>query len=307
MLLPFKGGYDMGNVKPFYEIVDELPTDGLTIKTLRALDFVAPGQWENLVGFTNTIRKVSGENDERLVQKIGERAIALFNDKSQGYQRALWLYQTVDNVDSTLAKLALANKVGEKIRLLSFLNKLTPAADTTQTVDVSLKLVAEVAGFCLVNGIPGDSVGDFVRSLADYSGEAMMRMAALLAVDGLIPLGPDFIGKVADRLGNMQPKELEKNKMFQQINEYIPGGDSSQKLGFVTKSFNAVSGWMGDFMRGHDMTVEKVLSGLSRFVELSDSKLDYVAAFLDMTTNYYEHTGTQTIARRLIERAVNEI
>ena len=297
----------MSNVKPFYEIVDELPTDGLTIKMLHALDFVAPGQWENVVGFTNTVRKVSGENDERLVQKIGERAIALFNDKSQGYQRALWLYQTVDNVDSTLAKVALASKVGEKIRLLSFLNKLTPSADTTQTVDVSLKLVAEVSGFCLVNGIPGDSVSDFVRSLADYSGEAMMRMAALLAIDGLIPLGPDFIGKVAERLDSMQPKELEKNKMFQQINEYIPGGDSAQKLGFVTKSFNAVSGWMGDFMRDHEMTVEKVLSSISRFVELSDSKLDYVAAFLDMTTNYYEHTGTQTIARRLIERAVNEI
>jgi len=32
-----------------------------------------------------------------------------------------------------------------------------------------------------------------------------------------------------------------------------------------------------------------------------------LAAFLDMTTNYYEHTGTQTIARRLINRAYAEI
>jgi hypothetical protein len=297
----------MSTNKPFNQIVDELPTDGLTIKMLRALDFVAPGQWENVVGFTNTVKKVSGESDARLIQQISDRALVLFNDKTQGYQRALWLYQTVDNVDDTLAKVALANKIGEKIHLLSFLNKFTPAADTTQTIDVSLKLVAEVAGFCLVNGIPGDSVADFVRSLADYSGEAKMRMAALLAIDGLIPLGPDFIGKVTERLTNMQPKELEKNKMFQQINEYIPGGDTPAKLGFVTKSFNAVSGWMTNFLRDHEMTVDKVLKGLSRFVELSDSKLDYVAAFLDMTTNYYEHTGTQTIALRLIERAVNEI
>ncbi len=297
----------MSNVKPFYEIVDELPTDGMTVKMLRTLDFVAPGQWENVVGFTNTVRKVSGEHDERLLQQIGERALALFNDKSQGYQRALWLYQTVDSVDSTLAKVALANKVGEKIRLFSFLQKLTPTADTVQTVDVSLKLVTELAAFCLINGIPGDSVADFTRALADYSGEAMMRMAALLAVDGLVPLGPDFIGKVDDRLKNMQPKELEKNKMFQQINEYIPGGDASAKLGFITQSFGAVSGWMTSFLSNHEMTVDKVVSSLSRFVELSDSKLDYVAAFLDLTTNYYEHTGTQTIARRLIERAVNEI
>jgi hypothetical protein len=42
-------------------------------------------------------------------------------------------------------------------------------------------------------------------------------------------------------------------------------------------------------------------------VEIADDKLDYVAAFLDMSTNYYEHTGIQTLAHRLIERAVAEI
>jgi hypothetical protein len=35
--------------------------------------------------------------------------------------------------------------------------------------------------------------------------------------------------------------------------------------------------------------------------------LDYVAAFLDMSTNYYEHTGIQTVARRVIEQAAREI
>jgi len=38
----------------------------------------------------------------------------------------------------------------------------------------------------------------------------------------------------------------------------------------------------------------------------ADSKLDYLAAFLDMSTNYYEHTGTQTVARNLILRAAQE-
>jgi hypothetical protein len=55
------------------------------------------------------------------------------------------------------------------------------------------------------------------------------------------------------------------------------------------------------------MTREKVADSLGKIAEVSDSKLDYVAAFLDMSTYYYEHTGTQTLARRLIERAVNEI
>ncbi len=293
--------------KPIYELVDELPTDNLTTKVLGALDFVAPGQWQNLVGFENTIRAVSGETDQEWIQKIGERAIQLYNDKSQGYQRALWLYQTVDNVDDVLAKTALAHKVGEKISFLSLLSKITPKADTLQILDLSLKLVAELAAFCLINGIPGDSIGDFVKALADYSGESLIRMAALLSLDGLIPLGPDFIGAVASTLDRMKPRELEENDMFQKIREDIPGDDSSSKLGFITESFGSVSGWMGNLIEDRGVTQEKVADALSSFAEFSDSKLDYVAALLDITTNYYEHTGTQSLARRLIERAVNEI
>ena len=64
---------------------------------------------------------------------------------------------------------------------------------------------------------------------------------------------------------------------------------------------------MRDLVSNSDVTREKIVDSLSTFVDVTDSKLDYLAAFMDMTTNYYEHTGTQTLARRLIERAVNEI
>ncbi|MEM6519590.1 MAG: hypothetical protein AAF722_09710, partial [Cyanobacteria bacterium P01_C01_bin.70] len=76
-----------------YEKVDKLPTGGLTVRALKTLDTFVPGQWNNLVGFDNTIKKVTGETDDAMVQAIGERAIALFNDKSEGYRRALWLYE----------------------------------------------------------------------------------------------------------------------------------------------------------------------------------------------------------------------
>ena len=41
--------------KSIFELVDELPTGGLTVMSLNALDFVIPGQWQNTVGFDNTI------------------------------------------------------------------------------------------------------------------------------------------------------------------------------------------------------------------------------------------------------------
>lgn len=64
---------------------------------------------------------------------------------------------------------------------------------------------------------------------------------------------------------------------------------------------------MSNIVISRDLTPQKVVSNLQNFVEIADDKLDYLAAFLDVATNYYEHTGTQTLARRLIERAVAEI
>jgi len=293
--------------KSIVELVDGLSTNNMTVSMLRSLDFVIPGQWNNLVGFENTIRTITGETDESIIQQVGERAIYLYNDRSQGYQRAMWLYQTVDRTDKALGAAALANKVGEKIPLLGFLNKVTPKADKAQTIDLTLKLVVELLAFCQINGIPGDSIGDFVASLADYSGESLMRMVALVGVDGLIPFGSDFIQKALATLERTSPQELEQNSTFQNINSDIPGNNSASKLNFIGESFNSVTGWMNDLVVSRGLTPQKVVSNLQGFIEVADDKLDYLAAFLDVTTNYYEHTGTQTLARRLIERAVAEI
>ena len=82
-----------------FELVDNLPEKNVTTMMLNSLDSIVPGQWENTVGFVNTIKKVTGETDEDLIQQIGERSVWLYNDKSQGYRRAMWLYQTVDRSD----------------------------------------------------------------------------------------------------------------------------------------------------------------------------------------------------------------
>ncbi|MEK0180995.1 MAG: hypothetical protein EAZ78_06210 [Oscillatoriales cyanobacterium] len=293
--------------KSIFELVDQLPQDNMTVKALRALDFVVPGEWNNLIGFENTIRTVTGETDEELIQQIGDRAIYLYNDKSQGYQRALWLYQTIDSTDKALGAAALANKVSEKVPLLGFLGNLTPKPEKAQTIDLSLKLVVELLAFCQINGIPGDSIGDFAGALADYGGESLMRMAALVCFDGLIPLGPDFIMATQSWIGRLSPKDLQENPSFQSIGSMIPGGHPAGQLGFIGESFSSVSGWMSSFVSDRGLTPQNVMGHLQNFVEISADKVDYLGAFLDVSTNYYEHTGVQTLARRLIERAVAEI
>ncbi|MGB3491310.1 MAG: hypothetical protein WBA57_01185 [Elainellaceae cyanobacterium] len=290
-----------------YKLVDDLPTKGITVMALRSLDFVVPGQWDNLTGFDNTITAITGETDPVLVKQIGKRAVTLFNEKSQGYQRALWLYETVDSSSSALGMAAIANKLGQDFSFLSILKHLTPKNEKAQTLDLSIKLTAEVIAFCQINGIPGDSIGDFLAALGDYGGESLMRMAALVCFDGLIPLGPDFALKALSSMKNMEPADLRENRTFKAVKNLIPGSNVNKQLGFITESFESTKSWMDNFVESNNLTPEKVVDHLERFVEIGKDRFDYVGAFLDIYCNYYEHTGIQTLARRLIERASAEI
>ncbi len=293
--------------KSIFELVDELPTGGTTVTALNALDFVIPGQWQNLTGFTNTIRAVTGESDEAMIQAIGDRAVYLYNDESQGYQRALWLYQTVDSAAGALGAAAMANKIGQDISFLGFLGNLTPKPEKVQSLDLCIKLVVELVAFCQINGIPGDSIGDFLGALGDYSGESLMRMAALVCFDGIIPLGADFINMGLSTIQQTTPDDLQHNQSFKSVSSLIPGGNPAGQLGFITQSFDSVKGWMGDFVSSRNLTQDGLLSHVKQYVDISADKLDYVGAFLDVAVKYYTHTGTQTLARRLVERAVAEI
>lgn len=286
------------------DLLDQLPSDNLTIKTLNALDFVVPGEWENVVGCDRTIEVITGETDADRVLEIRKKAIELYNNAENGYQSAMWFYNLVDNVDGALGAAAMASKIGEKIGFLSFLSKVTPKADTTQSIDLCLKIVVELIAYSKLNGLPILNPGEFVTKLSEeYSGPSLIRMAALVSIDGLLPLGPDFLQKVQGTLEEQGQGALAENPAFGAISDAIPGDD---KFGFITNTFGAVQGWMNNLVGSVGLTPETIFDHIGGFIEFSDDSLDLVAAFLDKTTNYFQHTGTQSVARKLIQRAAEE-
>ena len=290
--------------KSIIQLVDELPSDNITVKVLNALDFVAPGQWKNLVGFDNTIRAITGETDANVIQRIRDRAASLYLDPKQGYQTAIQLYQTIDKADVAMGTAALANKVSEKISFLSFLGNITPKADTAQTVDLLLKIAVEIIAYCKLNGIPSPNPQQFATSLANnYQDAGLMRMSALVCLDGILPLGPDFLSKIHQTISGGNASIVDQNPTFSAIQNYLPGNSSSDKFGFITQSFAAVQGWSNNLIAKTGVTPQSLLSNLGKFIQIADDNLDFVAAFLDQTTNYYEHTGIQTVARHLILQA----
>ena len=101
--------------KSIDRLVDNLPSSGLTVRVLGLLDFAAPGQWQNTIGFDNMIRSVSGESDAVIVANIRARALELYNDSSQGYQRAISVYQLVDSAGGKVGLSSMAHMLGEKV------------------------------------------------------------------------------------------------------------------------------------------------------------------------------------------------
>jgi hypothetical protein len=291
---------------PIYRLLENLPQAGVTPTALSALDYIVPGQWVNVTVFEEMVRHVTGEEDQSLIQQVGERAIALYNDPNEHYQRAVWAFQTVDSLDQAAGLAALANRVGDKISFLSFLDRVTPKPDHVQAIDLAVKVVAELSCFCLINGLPGDSVGDFVGALGSYEREDAIRLAALVSFDGVVPLGPDFLRKAGDVVGSVSDGDLFNHGAFSKLRAILPGGDGDHRSLFQS-TFERATAPLQSFVEQHGVTREGLVERLRHVIDISDDKLDYLAAALDMTTNYFEHTGIQTVARRLISRAYGEI
>ena len=280
------------------ELVDNLPTDNITVKVLKTISTFTPGKWENLVGFDNTITAVTGATAADEVSKIRDRAINLYADKKQGYQTAIWLYRTVDNTDKAIAAAAIADKLGDKLSFIPFLDKITPKADSVQSVDLRIKLVAELIIFSKLNDLSLNPA-QFAGALKEnYQDEALLRMASLVCIDGILPLGVNFVGRVKQDLEKRD--NLKANPAYDAVGELIPVDNKEE---FIDQSFNAAGDWLDNFSKKLGVTPETLSQKLGGFIELADGKLDYLAAFLDGSTNFYEHTGIQTVARRLITEA----
>lgn len=289
-------------------LVDKLPEGGLTVRSLQLLDKFAPGQWQNTIGFDNTIRLVTGESDPQMISTIRARALTLYADNSQGYQRAISIYQLTDTADYALGAAALANKIGEKIGFLSFLSKLTPSHEKAQATDLAMKLIAELVAFCNTNGFPGDSIGDFMGAVGAYERENLIRMMAIITFNGLIPLGPDYAGKLMDTVRNLNVQDIENNPFFSRAKHLIPGGGSAaEALSFIGRGMGDMEGYVSGFTSKYGITLDGVLNDIRGWIDFTDDKLDYLAAFLAMSTDFMTHTGIQSVSRSLIDRAVSEI
>jgi len=289
--------------------LEALPSDGLTVSALDALDFVVPGAWANATSFDAIAAQAVGLNKPALLAEIRRRSDAIVAADPR-FAQALAAYQVVDKVDQVAAATAAVSKVGSLFGgSLGFLEQFTPKPETTQSLDAGAKLLAEVVAFGLLNGMPTDRDGlqRFVNALADYAEFDLVRIAAWVVYDGLLPLGPNFLTTIQGTFRDLADNALGDHAGMAALAERIPGDSSAAKKAFVLDTIDATGEWVQSFVTEHGLTQDKVMGQLQGTLSLAEGSLDVVAAAIDASTSIMSHTGTQTVARALARRAADEL
>ncbi len=293
---------------PIASALSALPSRDVTVRLLELLDFVVPGEWDNITDMTRMIEEAVGETNPHVVARLTREAERVYADPDARYATARWLFETVDTLDKLASAATVANKVGGLFGgALDFLEEFTPKPETTQSIDAGVKLVVELVAFGMIRGVPEDAsfeqIADFVIALQDYAKSDVMRIGAWIVVDGLLPLGPDFMVKITETIRDAADSTLSNNKVFDAVSNHIPGDGVEGKRSFILQALAATSTWIGEFVAERGLTRELIVDKISEVVEVTEDTLDYVAAGLDASTNYFTHTGVQTVAREVVLKA----
>lgn len=289
------------------ERLDRLPRRNLTVLAIKGISTLVPGGWHNITSADELIADVMGSNDPELISQVRARADQLSKARHEGYGRALSLYDAVNRSQKAAGGLRVLANVGGALPLVKRVANLTPASDTLQAVDLSLKVAAEMLAFTQVNGLPGDSFGDFAASLNEYAGEARVRMAALICFDALLPLGDQALERLDTLLGKAGKGDLRQLPAYAGMASMLPGRGDDAHLGFLRQGVDQWLGWAGGFVGQLGLTGQKAARALETTLGRWQGGFEQMATFLDAFTDTYQHTGVQAVARRLVERAAAEI
>jgi len=289
------------------ERLERLPRRNLTVLALRGISTLVPGGWQNQTSPEELISDVLGSDDLDLVQQVRARADELSRARHEGYRRALSLYDAVNRSQKAAGGLRVLANVAGALPLVKRLAVLTPASQTLQAVDLSLKVAAEMLAFTQVNGLPGDSFAAFGDSLREYSGEARVRMAALVCFDALLPLGDNALHRLDGLLGQVGSRELHQLPSYAGMASLLPGRGDAAHLSFVRRGVDQWLGWADGFVGDFGLSGQRAVRALESTIGPWHGGMEQLATFLDAFTDTYSHTGVQAVARRLVERAAAEI
>jgi len=285
----------------------ELGDDGPTAALLRAMSFVVPGDWENPRDLDTFVGDAAPDADDATRRHVRDRALSLYAPLTSPYRRALAIYSSADLVDRAGAASSLAMRIGDRFLILGALERLTIGSPLVQAVDAGVKLVAETLAFSQLHGdvaASPDGVRALFENMHEHAREDRLRLATWVVVDGVLPMGPNFVQHSIDALRGAGAAGLARSIVFDRLAGLIPGESTDEKKEHIGRTLDSARGWVDGFVAEHQLTSFGVADRVRQVIDVSESGCEVVAAAADAVTSYFRHTGTQTVARAVARAAV---
>lgn len=270
---------------------------------LEAMDFIIKDGYQNPSNIQQFIRQVLGNIANEDVAKVEQIVNGWLVDDNQPYKRTLLLYRVAEYAGTAMGSATLAKQLGEDFSFLSSLNKISPRTEHTQMADFLVKFGCEIMASLSLQGLPTDMQG-IGNQINHFKNETAVRMATLIAIDGLLPLGPNFVQKISDTLQNGGQSNLMNQINLGGVQQFFGSNQSVQQIWQrLVEIFQSSQQTITQFLAQKGINQANVSQQLGNVVNFSADKVDYVSAYLDMTTNYIYHSGSLTVLRKMIENA----
>lgn len=274
-----------------------------TVFILEAMDFIIKDGYINPSNIQQYIRHVLGQISNEDVAKVEQIINGWLADDNQPYRRTLTFYRIAEHAGTAMGSATLAKQLGEDFSFLSSLNNISPRTEHTQMADFLIKFGCEIMASLSLQGLPTD-VQSIGNQVSHFKNETAVRMATLIAIDGLLPLGPNFVQKISDTLQNGGQNSLFSQISVDKIQPLLGNNQSVQQIWQKSVDiFNQSQQSITQFLAQKGITQASVSQQLNSVINFSADKVDYVSAYMDMTTNYIYHSGSLTVLRKMIENA----
>ena len=84
----------------------------------------------------------------------------------------------------------------------------------------------------------------------------LIELTLRIVVDGLLPLGPDFMAKIVKAIRGAADSTLTNNPAFGAVAKHIPGDGVEGKKSFILRALEATSKWISEFVEKRGLTRE---------------------------------------------------
>ncbi|MEL6182276.1 MAG: FHA domain-containing protein, partial [Myxococcota bacterium] len=162
----------------------------------------------------------------------------------------------------------------------------------------------EVLAYTRMRGIARADLGVWLQALQteQYDGPGKVRTMAWIAFEGMLPLGTDFMPILVAGVEAIPLEELGSNALFARLARIAPGTTLEDKRSYLLGVLHGVTPWVQGVVSRRGLTQEAISAQVAKWLTAVAGGTPAMGLAADALTDYFAHTGVQTVATVAIEQ-----